>query len=215
VAIVSNLAVAAPSCSAGEALVRSRLPSAHPSKWVVSLSPSSNREGLRNAVCQSVPLIRWPEKYTPGRTAVHVRNELEMPARSDVVWAWLVRAELWPTWYANSANVVIEGAGQDLAPGTRFKWTTFGVRLDSRVEEFVPEERLAWSARSRGIDAYHAWLIERTPSGCHVLTEETQNGWLARLSNSLRPHNASRQHQKWLEGLAAKAKEGLPPTRPP
>jgi len=156
-------------------------------------------------------MIRWPEKYDPRRTGVHVRNELEIPASRETVWAWLVRAELWPTWYRNSAKVVIEGGGPDLMPGLRFKWTTFGVRLDSKVEEFVPDERLAWSARASGIDAYHAWLIEATPAGCHVLTEETQNGWLARLNNSLRPHNMSRQHQGWLEGLSGKAKEGPPP----
>jgi len=103
------------------------------------------------------------------------------------------------------------GGGPDLQQGSRFRWTTFGVSLDSRVEEFVPYERLAWSARATGIDAYHAWLIEKRPSGCHVLTEETQNGWLARLSNALRPQNMSRQHQDWLEGLSRKAGEGPPP----
>jgi len=154
--------------------------------------------------------IRWPDKYSPDRTKVHVRNQLEMPMRAEVVWAWLVRAELWPTWYANSKRVVIEGGGPDLRPGSSFRWTTFGVRLDSKVEEFVPNERLAWSARATGIDAYHAWLIENRPSGCYVLTEETQNGWLANLSNVLRPRNMSEQHQNWLEGLQRKA-EGPPP----
>ena len=143
---------------------------------------------------------------------MHVRNELEMPVPSELVWGWLVRAELWPTWYSNSRNVVIEGGGPNLRPESRFRWTTFGVRLDSRVEEFVPGERLAWSARAMGIDAYHAWLIEKRPSGCYVLTEETQNGWLARLSNTLRPQNMSRQHQSWLEGLLRKAREGPPPS---
>ena len=61
-----------------------------------------------------------------------------------------------------------------------------------------------------GIDAYHAWLIERRPSGCHVLTEETQNGWVASLSNALRPKNMSKLHQVWLEGLLEKAKGGPP-----
>jgi hypothetical protein len=55
-------------------------------------------------------------------------------------------------------------------------------------------------------------LIEKRSPGCYVLTEETQNGWLARLNNSLRPRNMSQQHQNWLEGLLRKAKEGLPPT---
>ena len=157
-------------------------------------------------------LIRWPEKYSPERTKVHVRNQLEIPAPSAVVWAWLIRAELWPIWYANSRGVVIEGGGPDLREASRFRWTTFGVKLDSKVEEFVPGERLAWSARATGIDAYHAWLIENRPSGCYVLTEETQNGFLARLNNVLRPQDMSKQHQNWLEALKQKAATGPPPT---
>ena len=156
-------------------------------------------------------MIRWPEEYSPDRTKVHVRNELEMPASSEVVWAWLIRAELWPTWYKNSKQVVIDGGGPDLRSGSTFQWTTFGVRLNSRVEEFVPGERIAWSARATGINAYHAWLIETRPSGCYVLTEETQNGWLANLNNMLRPRNMSEQHQNWLESLQRKAAGGLPP----
>ena len=140
-----------------------------------------------------------------------MRNELEMPASSEVVWAWLIRAELWPTWYKNSKQVVIDGGGPDLRSGSTFQWTTFGVRLNSRVEEFVPGERIAWSARATGINAYHAWLIETRPSGCYVLTEETQNGWLANLNNMLRPRNMSEQHQNWLESLQRKAAGGLPP----
>jgi len=155
--------------------------------------------------------IRWPDNYCPDRTKVHVQNQLEMPTRAEVVWAWLIRAELWPTWYANSKRVVIERGGPDLRPGSKFQWTTFGVRLDSKVEEFTPNERLAWNARATGIDAYHAWLIEKRPSGCYVLTEETQNGWLAQLSNMLRPQNMSKQHQNWLESLKRKASEGPPP----
>jgi len=149
-------------------------------------------------------LISWPEKYDPKESAVHVRNELEMPVLPESVWSWLVRAQLWPTWYPNSANVAIEGGGPDLKLGSRFRWKTFGVTLDSKVEEFVPFERLGWTARSAGIDAYHAWLIEKRPS------EETQNGWIASLSNRLRPNNMSKQHQIWLERLQEKAKGGPP-----
>src|SRR5271155_2283321 len=159
-------------------------------------------------------MIRWPEKYGPERTSVHARNELEMPAEPETVWAWLVRADLWPTWYVNARGVKIEGGGHELKLGTRFRWTTFGARLSSKVEEFVPAERLAWSASSTGIDVYHAWLIEKRPSGCYVLTEENQNGILARLSNSFRPGNMERYHHLWLEGLLAKARNGPPPPAP-
>lgn len=140
-----------------------------------------------------------------------MRNELDMPVSPEAVWAWLVRAQLWPTWYPNSRDVVVEGGGPDLKAGSKFRWKTFGVTLDSVVEEFVPPERIAWSARAMGVDAYHAWLVERRPSGCHVLTEETQNGLLASISNAVRPNNMSKHHQVWLENLLAKARGGPPP----
>jgi uncharacterized protein YndB with AHSA1/START domain len=155
-------------------------------------------------------MIRWPDRYKPEATAVHARTELEMPVPPEAVWAWLVRAERWPTWCPDFAEVVIEGGGPDLRLGSRFRWRAFGVALTSRVEEFVEPERIAWSARSTGIDAYHAWLIERRHSGCRVLTEENQNGLVARLNNALRPKFMPTMQKAWLERLAEKAKGGQP-----
>jgi len=156
-------------------------------------------------------MIEWPEEYSPERTAVHVHNELEMPVPPERVWAWLVRADIWPTWFQKVQNVAVRGGGRELQQGSVFSWRTSGVSLESKVEEFVPCERLSWSARGMGIDAFHVWLIEKTPTGCHVVTDENQKGWLARLSSVTRPNNMSRFHQAWLQGLLEKAKAGLPP----
>lgn len=80
------------------------------------------------------------------------------------------------------------------------------MKLRTRVTEFEPPQRIAWLAEGRGVEAYHAWLLNPTPDGgCHILTEETQYGWLARLGNALLPHRMHRQHQRWLQGLAATA----------
>jgi hypothetical protein len=155
--------------------------------------------------------IKWPERFDPNRTAVHVRNELTMDAPCDSVWAWLVRAESWPSWYLNSSKVrFLEGPPPDLKLGTRFKWKTFGIGLVSTVLEFVPNERLAWDAKGPGVEAYHVWLLQRTDSGCRVVTEETQIGFMARLQNRFRPDRMHEQHQKWLEGLEAKARAVRP-----
>jgi hypothetical protein len=55
--------------------------------------------------------VRWPPHYAPENSPVHVRNELVMHVAAEAVWAWLIRARLWPTWYPNSANVVyLQGA---------------------------------------------------------------------------------------------------------
>ena len=159
-------------------------------------------------------VISWPDRYRPDRAAVHVRNELDLPVPAEAAWAWLVRAPLWPTWYPNSHDVVIAGNGTELQAGTEFTWKTFGVSLRSKVEEFVPPERLAWTGRAGGLDVYHAWLIERRSPGCHVLTEESQNGILPRLNHAVRPRHMSDFHQLWLERLLAQARTGPPPPAP-
>ncbi len=156
--------------------------------------------------------INWPPEYHTARTPVHVRNELHMPAAPEVVWAWLVRAPLWPAWYVNSANVrLLDEPALDLKLGTRFSWKTFSANVVSTVREYVPPERIAWDGKGIGLDVYHAWLIVRTASGCYVLTEETQHGVLARLQSIFMPRRMHHYHQLWLEQLAARAATGLPP----
>ena len=157
-------------------------------------------------------MIRWPERYHPDHAPVHVTNELVSPARCKVLWAWLVRAVLWPAWYANASKVEFAGgAGPDLAPGVVFRWRTFGVSITSRVEEFVPCERIAWSARGVGVDAWHARLLEPRADGCRVLTAETQHGWLARAGDLVLPRRMGKWHQIWIEALDRQARTGPPP----
>jgi hypothetical protein len=48
------------------------------------------------------------------------------------------------------------------------------------VNEYVLNSRLAWSTTvdgdKTGSTAYHGWVITPTDHGCHVLSEETQQG---------------------------------------
>lgn len=156
--------------------------------------------------------VQWPDYYNPHNCPIHVRNELDMAASPEHVWAWLTRAPLWPTWYINSANVeIIKGPTPDLTAGTRFRWKTFGVTIISTVLEFVPQERIAWKAEAFGLDVYHAWVLQPSDKGCLVLTEETQHGWLARLGKLLMPNRMYKFHQVWLEALEKQASGGLPP----
>ncbi len=147
------------------------------------------------------PAIRWPHEFDPVRSPIHVVNEFEIAAPPAAVWARLIRAGAWPDWYANAAKVKIDGGAENLSAGAGFTWRTFGVDLVSKVEEFVPGERIAWVAKATGVTAYHAWLITPTDLGCHVLTEETQHGVLARLGRAVFPGRMERWHQRWLEGL--------------
>lgn len=157
--------------------------------------------------------IIWPPYYAPERVPVHVRNELSIAAPPELVWSWLIRAPLWPTWYANSQHVCSSDGEvlTDLGPGREFRWKTFGVAIRSRVLEFVPNERIAWDARGFGVDAYHAWLLRPRGGGCHVLTEESQHGWGARLMHFLLPHRMYDGHDLWLRSLEIQCRMGRPP----
>lgn len=164
------------------------------------------------AATLSAGSIDWPARYHPDRAPVHIRNEIVVDAPPARVWAWLVRAPLWPTWYPNSKNVSLSGENaRTLQAGTRFTWRTFGVAIRSTVLECRPTERIGWNAFGLGVDAYHAWLIEAVADGTRILTEETQYGWAARAGAVVFPDRMHRFHQVWLEQLGRRAQSGFPP----
>jgi hypothetical protein len=152
------------------------------------------------------PAIRWPDRFSPDRAPVHVVNAITIRASPETVWKVLIRAVDWHGFYANASKVVIEGGGADLSDEARFTWRTFGVDLETQVQEFEPFERIAWLARGSLIEAYHAWLIVPTPGGCRVITEETQHGIAAHAGRLIFPGRMERYHQLWLEGLARVAR---------
>ncbi len=154
--------------------------------------------------------ITWPEAYRPDATAVHVRNEILIDAEPRRVWAWLIRATSWPDWYENARDVEIEGGATELSDGARFRWTTFGLSIESVVQEFVPSERIGWTGIGIGMDVYHGWLIQPEDGGSRVLTAENQNGLGARAQSVLAPDRMHKYHQIWLKGLKARAEESMP-----
>jgi hypothetical protein len=75
------------------------------------------------------------------------------------------------------------------------------------VTEYVPGRRLAWSTLVDGDEtassAYHGWVTTPTDTGCHLLSEETQQGpfFLEELGRK-NPSAPYRYHQEWVESLA-------------
>jgi hypothetical protein len=78
------------------------------------------------------------------------------------------------------------------------------------VTEFLLGRRLAWSTTvdgdETGSTTYHGWVISPTDEGCHVLSEETQQGdFFLELIGRKHPGALYRYHQDWVEGLARAA----------
>ena len=77
------------------------------------------------------------------------------------------------------------------------------------VTELVPGRKFAWSTRvdgdETGSTAYHGWVITPTDEGCHLLSEETQQGdFFLELIGRKHPGALCRYHQASIEGLAAR-----------
>ena len=151
---------------------------------------------------------RWPAGLSPAECPIHTVNERTMTAPIEHIWAHLIRAVDWPRWYPNARRVVLADGGTELTPGAAFVWTTFGVRVRTRITELEPMRRLAWEGTGMGSRGYHGWILEPRGESCHIITEETQRGLFVRLGKPLLRRSLLRYHQIWLERLDERAGQG-------
>lgn len=154
--------------------------------------------------------VIWPERYDPKTSAIYALNDIDVKAPPEVVWKLLVDAENWSNYFPPEDQVKILSGEPELALGTRYRRVTVGFPMSLVVMECVPNQRLAWATvvdgDVTGSSAYHGWVITATDDGCHVLTEETQQGpfFLEELGRK-HPGALFRYHQEWVERLARAA----------
>ncbi|MBD5654154.1 MAG: hypothetical protein IAI50_03110, partial [Candidatus Eremiobacteraeota bacterium] len=81
------------------------------------------------------PDFAWPAGFRPYESRLYVRNRLDMDASVEAVWASLVAAPLWPTWFPNATAVALPAGRDILEASMKFSWSQSGVRLASDVRE--------------------------------------------------------------------------------
>jgi uncharacterized protein YndB with AHSA1/START domain len=146
--------------------------------------------------------INWPTGHTPADAELFAHNELLIHASCETVWSHLIDAQTWPEWYPNSHNVkLLNSSDGKLHQDTRFSWDTFGVHIESRVHEFVPNSRIGWFGDGMGMQAYHTFLLLEAPEGCLVVTEEVVTGPGAVEFRKKDPGAMHRGHDLWLSSL--------------
>lgn len=158
--------------------------------------------------------VIWPERYDPKISAIYALNDIDVKAPAEVVWKLLIDARNWYRYFPAEDQVNIRSGGSDLALGTQYSRVTVGYPMSLVVTEFVENRRLAWATTvdgdTTGSTAYHGWVITPTPEGCHVLTEETQQGeWFLDMLGRRHPGGLYRYHQDWVERLATAAEAAV------
>lgn len=158
--------------------------------------------------------VIWPPAYDPKTSAIYALNDIDVQAPPEVVWKLLVEAENWFHYFPAENQVKLLSGEPELALGTHWTRVTVGFPMSLVVTEYEPYRRLAWATTvdgdETGSSAYHGWVITPTETGCHVLTEETQQGafFLEELGRK-HPGALYRYHQEWVEKLARAAEAAV------
>jgi hypothetical protein len=127
-------------------------------------------------------------------------------AEDSLIWDILTDALKWESWYVGAKNVsFVDDRDTVIGPATIIKWNTMGMLFRSEVKEFRPKHYLAWESKRKSIQGYHVWLLVPTSTGCKVITDEAQKGWLTFFEKLFQRRKLYKLHNEWLAELKSKA----------
>lgn len=147
--------------------------------------------------------VHWPVGFEPDKAELFAHNEAHVGAACETVWRYLVDVRSWPAWYPNAAQVDLLDGAVELGVGARWRWTTFGLAIESRVNEFIPGRSLAWFGGTPGQAPafYHLWNLVPEGTGCRVVMEESGIGPGAAAFRQADESRMHRGHTLWLATL--------------
>lgn len=147
--------------------------------------------------------IHWPEGFNPETADLFSHNALLIHASCEKVWSHIVDAKKWPQWYPNAKDVALLSGETVLGEATAWRWTTFGLPIESRVHEFVPYTRLGWYGFAPGAKPsfYHTWLLSPQGADCMVVMDEAGIGQDAAHLRETDESLMHRGHDLWLATL--------------
>jgi uncharacterized protein YndB with AHSA1/START domain len=168
----------------------------------MQVKPTNEALTLNGDGSQRLKDIHWPDGFHPEQADLFAHNEIVVHATCEKVFANIVDAQVWPSWYLNSHNVkLLNSPDGKLHEGARFSWDTFGVHIESRVHEFVPNSRIGWFGDGTGMHAYHTFLLLKEDAGCYIVTEEVVKGPGAVEFREKQPNAMHDGHDLWLSTL--------------
>ena len=159
---------------------------------------------MKDDLANRSPDIHWPPGFDPLKADLFAHNELLIDASCERVWQHIIEAPKWPQWYPNARDVrIVSGSNPVLEDGTAFRWTTFGLTIESRIHEFVPFSRIGWYGYAPGTEPafYQTWYLIRRGNGCRVVTDEVGNGRDAANLRQTDEGLMHRAHDLWLATL--------------
>ncbi|HDT12724.1 MAG TPA: polyketide cyclase/dehydrase and lipid transport, partial [Candidatus Aminicenantes bacterium] len=128
--------------------------------------------------------------------------EAPIEAPVETVWEVLSDLENWPRWNKSVSRIRINGS---VEAGTSFEWASGGFKIVSRLEEVAPPARIAWTGKMFGVRAVHVWELAERGRSTHARTEESFEGWLAKLFPGLMKRTLAKALDQGLAALKTEA----------
>ena len=154
---------------------------------------------MKDDLVHRSPDIHWPAGFEPEKADLFAHNDLIINASCERVWTHIIDASRWPAWYPNSKDVEIQGGDPVLRDGTVFRWTTFGLAIESKVHEHVLTLGVAPCQRRAMIAAKVAIQARRpSPSARADLTSDGDSTG----HDVGSPASEFRQRSDWLDLMA-------------
>jgi hypothetical protein len=146
--------------------------------------------------------VHWPQGFDPSQADLFSHNELLINASCERIWSHIIDANGWPEWYPNAKEVQIIGDNV-LKDRTVFRWTTFGLPIESKVNEFTPYTRIGWYGYAPGTapSFYHTWYLKTRDNACLVVTDDVGKGEEAVHLRETDEGLMHRGHDLWLVTL--------------
>jgi hypothetical protein len=114
------------------------------------------------------------------------------------VWDTFTDLTCWINWNSVMKNVSSEEKCLANCKNLKcyFRPFIFPVQMRIKVEEIVPYERIVWSARKKGLFAFHEFFFQKNERNILVTSKETFSGLLAGASGFLLPEKRMRSLTK-------------------
>jgi len=136
------------------------------------------------------------------KAPVLVEEGIDIAADPETVWKVIAAIDRWPGWNPDIKSVSIEGS---VAKGTRFRWKSGPGTITSVIQSVKRARLLAWTGKTLGIRAIHVWKLEPLNPGTRVTTQESWEGWPARVLRSSMRKTLEKALASWLAHLKDEA----------
>jgi uncharacterized protein YndB with AHSA1/START domain len=137
---------------------------------------------------------------------VIAREEILIDAPLESTWGLHTDISSWSEWLPDIDAAMIEGP---LEVGTVFRWQTYGLTIESTIQEIDPPRRIVWSGPAQDITAIHVWTMTPSEDGVLVHTEESWDGDPVRAQPEEMRQALDGSLQVWLQSLKQKAEAQL------